>query len=79
MRLNPKKFKGQILDGKMYLNTLSSYVNAINEGAVPNMQNAWGYMCQEKCHQSFEECVSELQKELTEMEESIPHEAQELN
>lgn len=37
MRLNPKKFKGQILDGKMYLNTLNSYVNAINDGAVPNM------------------------------------------
>ena len=30
MRLNPKKFKGQTLDGKMYLNTLTSYVTAIN-------------------------------------------------
>lgn len=30
----------------MYCNMLSSYVTAINEGAVPNIENAWNYMCQ---------------------------------
>lgn len=37
MKLPAKKFKNQLLDGKMYLNMLNSYVTAINEGAVPNM------------------------------------------
>ncbi len=32
----------------MYTNLLRSYVTAINEGAVPNIENAWTYMCEEK-------------------------------
>lgn len=30
----------------MYCNMMVSYVGAINEGAVPNIENAWNYMCQ---------------------------------
>jgi hypothetical protein len=45
-RIKPKVFKGKQLDGPMYLCLLSSYVNAINNGAVPNIENAWNYMCQ---------------------------------
>lgn len=30
----------------MYLCLLNSYVNAINNGAIPNIENAWNYMCQ---------------------------------
>lgn len=28
---------------------LHSYVNAINEGAVPNIENAWTYICRNQC------------------------------
>lgn len=41
----------------MYLCLLNSYVTAINNGAVPNIENAWNYMCQEKCAHAFEESV----------------------
>lgn len=37
------------LDGDMYCNMLNSYVQAINEGAVPNIESAWNYMCMEQC------------------------------
>jgi hypothetical protein len=57
-KIKPKTFKGKILDGPMYLCLLSSYVNAINNGAVPNIENAWNYMCQEKCAKAFEESLS---------------------
>ena len=42
----------------MYLCLLNSYVAAINNGAVPNIENAWNYMCQEKCTQAFEHSLS---------------------
>lgn len=78
-RLTPKKFKNQNLDGKMYLNIMRSYVRAINEGAVPNMENAWSYMCQEKCYNTLEECTNVLERELREIEEGLPVEAEKMN
>lgn len=47
--------KGKKLDGPMYLCLLDSYVGAINKGAVPNIENAWSYMCKEQCSKIFEE------------------------
>ncbi len=44
--LKIKTFNGKQLNGDMYCNMMSSYVGAINEGAVPNIENAWNYMCQ---------------------------------
>lgn len=41
----------------MYLCLLNSYVTAINNGAVPNIENAWNYMCQQKCAHAFEQSV----------------------
>lgn len=43
--IKPKTFHNQKLNGEMYLSMLSSYVTAINNGAVPNIENAWSYMC----------------------------------
>lgn len=48
-RMKPKTLNGQKLSGELYLSMLSSYVGAINDGAVPNIENAWNYMCQEQC------------------------------
>ncbi len=46
--------KGKQLDGKMYLSLMDSYVSAINDGAVPNIENAWNYMCSEQCNKTLE-------------------------
>jgi hypothetical protein len=45
----PKLLRGQPLDGSMYVSLVKSYLNAINNGGVPNIENAWTYMCIEKC------------------------------
>lgn len=47
--------KGKKLDGPMYLCLLNSYVGAINKGAVPNIENAWSYMCKQQCLKIFDE------------------------
>jgi hypothetical protein len=47
-RLRPKTLKGVQLTGEAYLATIKCYVEAINNGAVPNIQSAWDYMCAEQ-------------------------------
>ena len=54
--IKPKCLEGQKLNGEMYLSMMNSYIQAINEGAVPNIQNAWNYMCQEQCERACKEC-----------------------
>ena len=52
----PKLFKGEHLDGNMYISILNCYINCINNGGVPNIENAWTYMCIEKCIKLQEQC-----------------------
>ena len=47
--LNNKK-----LNGDLYCSMLTSYIQAINDGAVPNIENAWNYMCEEQCRKSLD-------------------------
>lgn len=44
--VKPKTLQNQKLNGNLYCSMMSSYVKAINEGAVPNIENAWSYMCE---------------------------------
>lgn len=43
------------------------------------MENAWSYMCQEKCYHTLEECTNVLERELREIEDSLPVEAEKMN
>lgn len=33
----------------MFRNLITSYTQAINNGAIPNIQNAWHYICASEC------------------------------
>ena len=64
-RIKPKSLNGKPLSGAMLATLAHSYTAAINGGAVPNIENAWSYICQNECgkalHQSietFEEILS---------------------
>jgi hypothetical protein len=48
-RVKPKKMHGKNLNGQMLYNLASNYVDAINTGAVPNIETAWTYLCQSEC------------------------------
>lgn len=41
--------QGKNLSGEMFSNLIKSYVLAINEGAIPNIQTAWQYLCEDEC------------------------------
>lgn len=54
-RIRPKQIDGKSLSGAMYAGLVHSYIRAINEGAVPNIENAWSYVCQSECMKAAQE------------------------
>lgn len=44
-KMKVKKLNGKNLNGQMLYHLASDYVKAINEGAVPNIESAWTYIC----------------------------------
>jgi hypothetical protein len=61
-----KSLQNQKLNGELYCSMINSYVGAINEGAVPNIENAWNYMCEEQCRKSLDDCYELFIKEMKE-------------
>jgi len=40
---------GKKLNGAMLAGLVENYVEAVNQGAVPNIENAWSYLCKNEC------------------------------
>jgi len=56
-RVKPKTLNGKAITGKNLLELAHSYCIAINAGTVPNIQNAWSYVCQNECQRAIQEGV----------------------
>ena len=56
-RIKPKQLNGKKLSGAMMATLAESYVTAINEGAVPNIESAWSYICKNECQKALEEAI----------------------
>ena len=63
-KIKPKQIDGKKLDGSMYLGLIQSYINAINTGSVPNVQNAWTYVCEAQCRKALEESLELYDKQM---------------
>ena len=44
-KVKPKQLNGKQITGEMLLELAIAYTGAINEGTLPNIQNAWSYVC----------------------------------
>lgn len=53
-RVKIKCLKERALSGEMLVALSTTYVDSINEGAVPNIESAWTYICQNECQKAFE-------------------------
>jgi hypothetical protein len=51
-KIKPKMMHGKKLNGEMLFNLSLSYVDAINKGAVPNIETAWSYICKNECQKA---------------------------
>ena len=46
-----------MISGAMLSGLIRNYVHAINQGAVPNIESAWTYICKTQCQKIFDECL----------------------
>ena len=60
-RIKPKMLNGKKLTGPMLASLTESYVSSINNGAVPNIETAWQYICKSECHKAVEESLQKFE------------------
>ena len=48
-KATPKQINGKLVNGEILSGLLKSYVEAINVGAVPNIETAWVNICRNEC------------------------------
>ena len=62
-RVKPKLMNGKKLNGSMLAGLVVNYVDAINKGAVPNIENAWSYLCKNECQKGLQESMNIFEEE----------------
>lgn len=78
-RVKPKMLNGKKLTGTMMATLAESYVISINNGAVPNIENAWQYICKSECQKAIEESLQKFEDILKDtIIQRIPMEEEEL-
>jgi succinate dehydrogenase/fumarate reductase flavoprotein subunit len=65
-RVKPKIINGKKLSGAMLATLSQSYVTAINNGAVPNIENAWNYICKNECNKAKEDALTQFEETMKE-------------
>lgn len=65
-RIKAKVMHGKKLSGDMLYNLAGSYVDAINRGAVPNIETAWSYICKSQCQRAQQEAYERFERSFQE-------------
>jgi hypothetical protein len=65
-RIKPKQINGRKLNGEMLFNLAQSYVDAINKGAVPSIENSWSYICKNECLKANQEAFEKFERDFYE-------------
>lgn len=65
-RIKPKQMYGRKLNGDMLFNLAHSYVEAINNGAVPSIENSWSYICRDECYKANQEAQQIFERQFYE-------------
>lgn len=63
-KVTPKQLKGVNLNMRMYIAMVEKYVEAINQGSVPNISSAWDHLVENECRQAYEESVEDYETAL---------------
>jgi hypothetical protein len=46
----------------MFATLVSNYVDAVNAGIVPNIENAWTYICKDQCQKAYAEAMAKYDR-----------------
>ena len=52
-KIKPKMLCGRNLNGIMLLEVCKSYIESINKGSLPNIENAWNYVKKNEGFRAF--------------------------
>ena len=63
-KVKPKNFGGKILSGEMLIELVESIVNAINDGAIPVIENSWKYITDNECVKNIKLLVDNYAKNI---------------
>jgi len=69
-RIQPKTLNGKTISGEIFAELIKSYIGAINEGAVPNIENAWTQICRNECFKYANDSLKHYENYL--VEEILP-------
>ena len=61
-RIRIKCMNGKPLNGEMYASLVENYIKAVNSGIVPNIENAWTYICQGECKKAYKEAMAKYDR-----------------
>lgn len=78
-RIKPKQINGRKLNGEMLYNLAQSYVDAINKGAVPSIENSWSYICKNECLKANQDAFEKFERDFYEsFQQQVPMQEEEL-
>ncbi len=66
-QVKSKTINNQVMDGYAWASLVSQYVDAINEGAVPNIQSSWNYICRERASRTLDSCKHKFDADCEEL------------
>lgn len=61
--MKPKTINGKKITGRMFATLVVTYVNGINKGVVPNIENAWSYVCKNECQKALQDSLEKFDEE----------------
>lgn len=61
-KVRVKKLNNKSITGEMFLHLAKAYTEMVNGGKVPNIENAWNYICKEKVEEAAENALVDLDK-----------------
>jgi len=78
-RMKFKVLNGQRMTGQMLSKLASVYVTSINEGAVPNIESAWTYICMTENKKNLDRIIEEFNHNIQGLRAELPIHQEELN
>lgn len=50
---------GRALNGTLFVEICKAYIEAMNKGCLPNVENAWNYVCRSECEKALLYAINE--------------------
>ena len=71
-KVRPKMLNGKPLNGSMLATLVDNYVTAVNSGIVPNIENAWTYICQDECKKAYQTSLQNYDRIMKSVSHRLP-------